>query len=812
MVLSMMLITPSSLPTKDASQIVQQAGIIKPALMPKSTSSHGEDRSLSIGLDLTDLDSPEFKEDSVREEIVKPLLAKLGYSASGKYRIQRSKKLQHPFVKTASGKRRINIFPDYILSVSGKYGWVLDAKAPTEEITTGDNRDQVYFYAIHPEIRVKYYALCNGKEFVVFAVDAAEPILYFHVSEWEKHWESLVSLLCPERFEGGEPAQSGSLFKNLFDYASVEPPDQITTRKQTARRHFGVHGYFTRQSWDLVQAYIKVFSRPGDVVLDPYGGTGVTLVESLMLGRKGIHIDLNPLSEFMVKNLIQPVDAAELSVAFGNVCAQLRAKLPKTDIETKKVLATYPYPKGIRLPKNSDVEYVEQLFSEKQLAELAILRALILKQKKQAIRDTLLLMFSGLLNKVNLTYHSSKGRSEGRGDSAMFRYYRYRIAKEPASIDIIKYFESRLTKVLAAKKEMAPLINSNTVGNAIIRKGTATNLTSVVDESIDYIYTDPPYGAKIQYLDLSTMWNAWLDLKVSEEDFKLEAIEGGEHHRGKEDYKQLIGDSIREMYRVLKYDRWLSFVFQHKDPAYWHLIVETAQDVGFEYKGTVTQRIGQTTFKKRQNPFTVLHGQLVINFRKTRNPHAVMRAELGVEMAHLVMQTIEAVIARHQGASLEEIYNELIVRGMEMGFLHELSKEHQNIPQLLRDNFDFNEKKQLYQIRKNVKFKTKIPLDVRIKYYLVSYMRQVQHKNIFPRFDEIVLNVMPLLKNGITPEHQTILGVLKKVAVHIGDGRWQLVEEKQLELTLTDSLEIGIPEKKPVESVTFEGKSRRQVS
>ena len=183
------------------------------------------------------------------------------------------------------------------------------------------------------------------------------------------------------------------------------------------------------------------------------------------------------------------------------------------------------------------------------------------------------------------------------------------------------------------------------MANARVSKGTATNLATISDESIDYIYTDPPYGAKIQYLDLSTMWNAWLDLAVSDGDYQLEAIEGGEHRRTKTDYAELIAESIKEMYRVLKFGRWLSFVFQHKDPAYWHLIVETAQKAGFEYKGTVTQRIGQTTFKKRQNPFTVLHGQLVINSRKTQNPQSIMKAEPGVEMADLVMQTIEAVIA-----------------------------------------------------------------------------------------------------------------------------------------------------------------------
>ncbi len=49
-------------------------------------------------------------------------------------------------------------------------------------------------------------------------------------------------------------------------------------------------------------------------------------------------------------------------------------------------------------------------------------------------------------------------------------------------------------------------------------------------------------------------------------------------------------------------------VFAHKDPEFWHLIVETAEKCRFEYVGAVAQKNGQTSFKKRQNPFTVLSG------------------------------------------------------------------------------------------------------------------------------------------------------------------------------------------------------------
>lgn len=755
--------------------------------------------------DFSELSSPDFKEDAVREEIVKPILDALGYSVSGKYKIQRSKKLRHPFVKTASGKRRITIFPDYILSVDGKHAWVLDAKSPDEQITAGENREQVYFYAIHPDVRAKLYGLCNGKEFVVFAIDESDPVLYFQVSELPKHYRALAALLSPRTFAARPAKISGQLFEADFDYAAAKPLQEIVSEKQRAKRHFGVHPYFTRQAWNVVQEYIKNYTKPGDLILDPFGGSGVTAVEALMLGRRAIHIDLNPLCEFMVKNLIQPIDVDELTEAFDDICGQLRAKLPKSDSQVDAALARYPYPKGIRLPKSSDVEHIEQLFSRRQLAELSFLKALILKQEKQPIRDALLLMFSGLINKVNLTYHSSEGRSEGRGDSAVFRYYRYRLAPEPARIDLIKYFGSRLKKLLAAKAEMAASITSDTVGNAEIRTGSATDLSAIGNETVDYIYTDPPYGAKIPYLDLSVMWTAWLDLDVSDRDYELEAIEGGERRKTKADYSQLIEQSIKEMYRVLKYDRWMSFVFQHKEPAYWHLIVDAAERAGFEYMGTVTQKIGQTSFKKRQHPFTVLHGQLIINFKKARNPQALIKLQLGYETAQLVMQFIEAIIAKNQGATLEEIYNELIVRGMELGFLYNLAKEQTNVAALLHEHFDFNVKKQVYQIRKNTKFKTQIPLQVRVKYYLIAYMRQMQRQDVFPGFDEIILNIMPLLKNGITPEHQTILNVLERVAERVGADRWRLVEDKQLLLDLTD---VVVPKKGPRSAVLVESKSK----
>ena len=127
--------------------------------------------------DFSLLDSPGFKEDSVREDLIMPLLTALGYSSSGPHTIERSKNLVHPFVYIGTKSHKIYIFPDYTLAVNSKASWILDAKAPSEDIRRGKHREQAYCYAMHKDIRVPLYGLCNGHRFLLFHVSREEPIV-----------------------------------------------------------------------------------------------------------------------------------------------------------------------------------------------------------------------------------------------------------------------------------------------------------------------------------------------------------------------------------------------------------------------------------------------------------------------------------------------------------------------------------------------------------------------------------------------------------------------------------------------------------
>jgi DNA modification methylase len=730
------------------------------------------------------LEDKEFKEDSVREVIILPLLKAMGYEEKN---IIRSKTLQHPYLTIGSKRKPVTLIPDYALKIDKSYVWILDAKSPGEPIKTGKHVEQAFSYACHPEIRSNFFALCNGHEFSLFKTfEDSSPILYFEISKVNEVWEDLLSLLSPNSFKAGKSYQyeftkTEKQPHSEFDYSNRPLLSPIKPDRQNAPRHYGVHGYFTRQPWNIVAQYINNYTQPGDTVLDPFSGSGVTAIEALVNNRKAIAIDINPLAIFIVNSLIIPVADDEFFEAFDRVCNEYISKEPKTKKDINKILKDLPYPKNVLMPEGSDSEKLEDFFSKTQLAKLALLKSLIEKEYNPQIRDSLMLMFSGLLNRINLTFHASGTRSAGRGDSSIFRMYRYRLAPNHEDIDILHYFTLRFKKVLKAKKDIEYHINQKTIANALIQKGSATNLSFIQDESVDYIYTDPPYGKKIQYIDLSVMWNAWLDLPVTPEDREQEAVEGGMQKKSKQEYSSLIASSIREMYRVLKFDRWLSFVFAHQDPEFWHLILDTAESCGFEYMGAVQQSSGKKSFKKRQHPFTVLSGQLIINFKKTRTPRAIMRANLGMNMADIIIQTIEGVIAKHDGATIEQINDELIIKGLELGFLDLLKKEYSDLSPILMDNFDYDENEEIFKIQEKSKFKSNVDVKLRIKYFTISYMRRIERECKTATFDEITLHILPLLKNGITPENQTILSVLEDIAYKVGNG-WKLKQDGQLSL------------------------------
>src|SRR6266480_6854134 len=91
----------------------------------------------------------------------------------------------------------------------------------------------------------------------------------------------------------------------------------IPAERQSAKRHYGVHPYFTRRPYNVVRQYILHYSRECDRVLDPFGGSGVTAIEAFLENRIGIQNDINPLANFIATGIadLQKGDRLEYEVA-----------------------------------------------------------------------------------------------------------------------------------------------------------------------------------------------------------------------------------------------------------------------------------------------------------------------------------------------------------------------------------------------------------------------------------------------------------------------------------------------------------------
>lgn len=87
---------------------------------------------------------------------------------------------------------------------------------------------------------------------------------------------------------------------------------------------YKIHKYFARRPWNVFSEIIKSFSSENEIILDPFCGGGVTLYEGLKLGRKVIGFDLNPLSIFIINNMVSKGDnIKQLFESFKSIIEKL---------------------------------------------------------------------------------------------------------------------------------------------------------------------------------------------------------------------------------------------------------------------------------------------------------------------------------------------------------------------------------------------------------------------------------------------------------------------------------------------------------
>ncbi|TXL19195.1 hypothetical protein BMR03_15460, partial [Methylococcaceae bacterium HT2] len=90
--------------------------------------------------------------------------------------------------------------------------------------------------------------------------------------------------------------------------------------------HYLMHKYWGRKPHNVVSEYIENHTKKGDRVLDPFMGSGVTIIESAKLERDVIGVDLNPMSKFIVDNTVNKVNIPKFQLTFENIYKKIYNK------------------------------------------------------------------------------------------------------------------------------------------------------------------------------------------------------------------------------------------------------------------------------------------------------------------------------------------------------------------------------------------------------------------------------------------------------------------------------------------------------
>jgi len=485
--------------------------------------------------------------------------------------------------------------------------------------------------------------------------------------------------------------------------------DKSITRPETNAfpERYKIHQYWSRKPWYVVRRYIKQFTIEGEVVLDPFSGSGVTACESLITKRKFIGVDINPIAVLLTKlTCVSPISLEIITSYYNTVYDNVSETIKQlystqcrkcnettqiintiwhnerplkifyecdrcgnhelTDINSKDLKNIENinnteiknwYPKNVLLPKDSDVKYLHKLFTKRNLLALSLLFDEINKLPESIEKELLLLMFLSTIVRCSKLIFINKYRlAKGVNPAGVWGEKRYWIPDQYIENNVYYYFKVRLSKILKAKKETNNLISDFFSDETFAIKNTsATDLSFLKDNSVDYCFTDPPYGGSIRYLDLSLIWNSWLGNKEIENEIVVN------EDKPLQTYQMLMLKAFSEIFRVLKNGKYMSVTFHNSDIKVWDVLITVCKEAGFELLNVLSQEPIKTSHNQIDMKGNV-RTDIVLTFRKPANgKQSVKYDEVKIDKTELIRSIVSNFSKKKQNFTTREIYDEALL-------------------------------------------------------------------------------------------------------------------------------------------------------
>jgi DNA modification methylase/transcriptional regulator with XRE-family HTH domain len=474
------------------------------------------------------------------------------------------------------------------------------------------------------------------------------------------------------------------------------------------------HSYHTKVPPEAIRPFIEHYTKPGDVVLDPFCGSGMTGLAAALTGRRAILNDLSPAAIHLAWNHTRPCDPQALADGFSLIearlakrfeslygtthsdgssalihwtlwsthhrcpvcarafslwdvmdrdsgrlgrtirCPKCNMELRRSEIETlgsKPAWISYETRDGKRFekaPGRNDFERalslrreeieewypttpladnremyvrcalhlqkiatVADFYTPRNLQALALLWQEIFKIEDPRICQALAFAFT------NTAWHGTRMRRfNARGGQRPLTGTLY-IPQLSSEVNVLEVMRNKIAQLQRYYQNFRPVGSDRPA----VLLGTATDLSGISDASVDYVFTDPPFGSNIFYADCNLIWESWLGRLTDPEkeavvNRSLSVQRGGKSLAA---YADLIEGAMREIGRVLKPGGWATVVFHSTDSEVWRAIRNAADRAGFIFHEAASldrQQQSHKGYKGRSESEDVAHFDVVFNLRK----------------------------------------------------------------------------------------------------------------------------------------------------------------------------------------------------
>lgn len=185
-------------------------------------------------------------------------------------------------------------------------------------------------------------------------------------------------------------------------------------------------------------------------------------------------------------------------------------------------------------------------------------------------------------------------------------------------------------------------------GDVQVNQGSATHLDWIENESVDYVFTDPPFGNNIHYADCNIVWESWLgDPTNNDEEIVVNKSRQVEHG-GKtvDDYQRLLTAAFSECRRIVRPDGRVSIVFHNSDDAVWSALLDAVEAANLHQAEVSIMDKGQRSqkgYKMRKGELVPFY-DLVMTF--TPSPRSVPKlngaGDVAIDIVTEHLQTLDS--------------------------------------------------------------------------------------------------------------------------------------------------------------------------